>query len=145
MTLKKIIQTIQNLCESHRQISDFRFGDFWEFDVNGDIKYASSFLELINASINQSDRYTTYNFRIYFFDRVMSGEENELDVLSDMSDVAIDFAAMIIDPAFDDDFDASAGTMQKMTETLGDMVAGFVLDFSINVHNFNDRCQIPKI
>lgn len=69
-------------------------------------------------------------------------EENETEVLSDMSSVADDFLAML--RYYEDDWEVSDdSTFTPRTEFLEDMVAGVSADFQIKVEFLSDRCQVP--
>ncbi len=147
MTLNQIKKRIEVLSLSHDQINSFYFGNKVEFDVNGDINYPVCFCEERPGSIDRDNHLQWYNFRIYLFDRVFVSENtegNETEVLSDMASVAADLIAMFMSYEYQDEWVVSGvNNRESLTEELGDMVAGSVIDFGIGVEFIADRCQIP--
>lgn len=146
-SLNQIVSRIRTLALSHEQINDFRDGDLHEFDVNGDLNYPACLVEQLSGSINRSTKEQTYNFRIYFLDRVGVSEKtegNEREVISDMSSVAADFVAMIFFPGYQDDWIIGDSIPETpVTEGLGDMVSGVFIEVSIGNEFTVDRCQAP--
>ncbi len=147
LTLNQIVNRIRTLSLSHKQVRSFYFGEIPEFDANGDISYPGVFCEQQPGSVNRVDKLKRFNFRLYFLDlvNVSEGTEgNETEVLSDMTSVADDFLSMLM--AFDYQEDwiiADSSSITPVTESLGDMVAGVVLDVGISVEFLADRCQVP--
>jgi len=148
MTLNQIIARLRTLALSHEQINNFYFGDKWEFDSNGEIKYPGIFVETQPGNIDRVNKVQVFNFRIYFMDlvKVSEGtEENETEVLSDMSSVCSDFLAMLYNPNYQDDWLISeSNAITPFTEALNDMVAGVYADLSISVDFVADICQVPS-
>lgn len=149
MTLNQIIARVRSLALSHQQIKWFYFGDPWEFDTNGEIDYAACFLEWVPPGVlDRSEHLQRFNFRMYFLNlvRVASGTEtDETEVLSDMSSVAADMLALLMNSEYQYDWVISASNnFTPVTEALGDMAAGVYVDVGISVDFFADRCQVPS-
>lgn len=148
MTLNQIIARVRSLALSHEQIKWFYFGDPWEFDTNGEIDYPACFLEQQPGSIDRTEHLQRFNFRIYFLNlvRVASGtEDDETEVLSDMSSVAADMLALLMNSEYQYDWVITASSgFTSVTEALGDMAAGCYIDVGISVDFFADRCQVPS-
>ena len=144
-SLNQIVDRLRVLSLSHKQLNSFYFGDPHEFTFNGEIEYGACFLELLPGSTSRSTKFKNFSFRAYFLDRVgvsEDTEENETEVLSDMSSVADDFLAML--RYYEDDWEVSDdSTFTPRTEFLEDMVAGVSVDFQIKVEFLSDRCQVP--
>lgn len=147
LTLNQVIARVRSLALSHQQVNSFFFGDPWEFDANGDIDYGACFCEILPGSLDRGEHLQRFNFRMYFLDRVSVSadtEGNEQEVLSDMSSVAADFMAMLMYHEYETDWLISdTGTVTAVTEVLGDMAAGVMLEVSIGVDFIADRCQVP--
>lgn len=147
LTLNQIVDRQRTLGLSHAQINTFFFGEPHEFDAQADNVYPALFSELQASVVDRVNHFTQYNFRLYFCDlvKVAEGtEENETEVISDMSSVMQDFLAMLMDVNFQDDWEITdINNFTSFTETLGDMVAGVVVDVGIRVPFLADRCQVP--
>lgn len=149
LTLNQIIKRIETLALSHEQINSFYFGDKVEFDSGADINYPVCFCEQLPGSINRAEHLQRFNFRLYLFDRVLISEDtegNETEVLSDMSSVAADMAAMLMAYEYEDDWMIdNVIVLSSATEELGDMVSGSVLEIGVSVDFIADRCQVPAV
>lgn len=148
LTLNMVRDRLRLLALSHKQIRWFYFGDPWEFlQQEKKIDYAACFCEMQPGNIDRTNRQQNFIFKIYFLDLVkvvQDTEGNETEVLSDMASVAADFAAMLMSTTYQDDWDISdISTLTPVTEMLGDMAAGQVLEVTIGVDFAADRCQVP--
>lgn len=147
LTLNQIITRIERLARSHRQVNHFYFGDLPEFTANGDITYPAVFLETQPGIIDRVNKVQRYNFRIYAADLVhvsQDTEENETEVLSDMSGVLDDIISMIANPVYQFDWEISETLAKGLdTEKLDDMVAWAAADITIAVEFFSDSCVVP--
>jgi len=148
MTLNQVIARIRTLALSHKQINSFLFADSLpEFDANGEIVYAGCFLEQLPGAIDRIEKQQRFNFRVYLVDLVpesTDSEQNETEVLSDMSSVAADFMAMLMYSDYQDDWIIGDITpVTPITEGLNDLVAGVQMEIQIAVDFIADRCQVP--
>lgn len=147
LTLNQVVRRIKTLALSHQQINTFYSGDNFEADAGADIVYPICVCEKVPGSIDRAQKLTTYNFRLYFLDRVLIAEDsegNEDEVLSDMASVANDMMAMLMYSGYEDDWIiGDLAVHQSVTEVLNDMVSGSVLDVSVSVDFIADRCQVP--
>lgn len=146
-TLNQVIDRIRSLALSHKQIRSFYFGDVPEFDANGEIVYAACFLEAQPGVIDNDNRLQRFNFRMYLVDLVpesTNSEENETEVLSDMSSVETDMLSLMMKPAYQDEWQISAVNQRSLgTELLNDMGAGVYFDFSVSLDFLADACEVP--
>lgn len=148
LTLNQIVSRLRTLALSHKQLNSFYFGDVPEFDANGDIIYPACFAEQQPGSVNRTEKQQRFNMRLFFVDLVnvsQDTEGNETEVLSDMTSVANDFLAMLMYSEYEDDWlIADSAIISPITESLGDMVAGVILEVGILVDYLADRCQVPS-
>lgn len=149
LTLNQVIKRVESLALSHAQIKWFYFGDPYEFDTNGEVIYPACFLEWIPPGVlDRTEHLQRFNFRIYLLSLVgvsTATEENETEVLSDMSSIAADILAMLMNSEYQYDWVISpSNNLSPLTESLGDMVAGVFVDVGISVDFFADRCQVPS-
>lgn len=147
LTLNQILKRIETLALSHEQINSFYFGGKEEFDVNGDIDYPACFCEEMPGRIDRAAHLQIFNFRIYLLDRVLVSENtegNETEVLSDMASVAADIMAMLMSYEYQDEWVISdVANRTSVTEELGDMVAGSIIEVGVGVEFIADRCSVP--
>jgi hypothetical protein len=147
LSLNQIIARLRSLALAHKQINHFFFGDVPEFDSREDITYPACFCEQQPGGIDRVNKQQRFNFRLYFVDLVHVSErteENETEVLSDMTQVAGDLLSMLMNPLYQDDWTIlDTAQVIPVTESLGDMGAGVVMDVSILIDFFADSCQVP--
>jgi len=148
LTLNQIKNRLESLSLSHRQINNFYFGDPWEFDANGDIKYPACFVEQMPGEIDRTNKQQRFNFRIYLYDLVSVAENtegNETEVLSDMTQVASDLVAMMMNATFQDDWQiVESIPITPQTEKLNDMTAGVFMEVGILIDWLADSCALPE-
>lgn len=146
-TLNRILSRLRSLALAHKQINEFYFGDVPEFDQQHDVTFPACFCEQLPGSIDRIAKQQRFNFRLYLVDLVHVAErteENETEVLSDMDSVATDLLSMFMNPIYQNDWVISdTATITPVTESLGDMVAGVVLDLSILIDFLADSCLVP--
>lgn len=147
LSLNQIVSRLRSLALAHKQINHFYFGDVPEFDEQEDIVYPACFCEQQPGSIDRVNRQIRFNFRLYFVDLVHVSErteENETEVLSDMTQVAADMLSILMKPEYQYDWQIlDTAAIIPVTESLGDMGAGVVMDISILVDFLADSCQVP--
>jgi hypothetical protein len=147
LTLNQIIARIRTLSLSHDQVNSFYFGDVHEFLANGDITYPAVFLESFPGVIDRANKIQRYTFRLYVYDLVhvaTDTEENETEVLSDMSSVADDILSMLFNPVYQDHWIIGETALKGFgTEKLDDMVAGAEVEFTVGVEYLADSCMVP--
>ena len=89
-TLNEILTLIENEATAHLQVQQYGHGDVWEINPK-ELDYLV--LWAIEESVVLSERTLTYNIRLLAMDRVLPGEENEQEVMSDTIQVLLDFVA----------------------------------------------------
>jgi hypothetical protein len=87
LTLKKIVQKLEDLADDHRQISDFYFGDPGEFETEAPFTYPVMGAWVNPGTIGKG--FHRERLTLYFADLVKADESNETHVLSDMRSVAM--------------------------------------------------------
>ena len=142
LTLNQITKQITTLGNDHEQINFVYFGDVWERLSNGEVTYPAMFYTLTGATINAKN--ITYNFSLYFMDRMLMEESNETEVLSDMTLIGQDIVAQLRYPKAIWDIGDTA-PLTYFTESDPDYLAGVKIDITMELPYLNDRCQIPSI
>jgi hypothetical protein len=147
LTLNQVINRLQVLALSHKQINHFFIGGIDEFLDNGDVQYPAVFCEIKQGQISRANRQATYNFTFYFLDllNISTGAlANEWEVKSDMSSVAQDYLAMVSFYEYQDSWDIStSNNVDFHSFKLHDLCAGVSVSVGVSVRFANDRCQVP--
>jgi hypothetical protein len=101
------------------------------------------FLWAIEESVVLSERTLTYNIRLLAMDRVLPGEENEQEVMSDTIQVLLDFVAYFRQLHTTDLSIQTSVTLEPFTERFDDKVSGHACVLSITQPYDYNKCQIP--
>jgi len=147
LTLNQIVRRLQTIAESHKQIRGFYFGNVTDFLTDKTTRYASAFLQDQPGTIDSAGKTITYLFKMFFLDleNVSEGAQaNTLDVQSDMLQVAADIIAEIDFHGFVDWSVSTQSGFVLVRESFDDMVAGCVVDISIQTPYVKDICAVPN-
>jgi len=153
-TFDNVLSTILSVCKNHPNVNSVQHGDPWELNTDGGGIYPLCLV--VPTSINTLDGEIQYNFNILCMDLVEPGESNELRVLSSTSTTLIDIISYFKKggsayptPGYRDTNEwyhytvdrATSFTMEPFTEKFTDNVAGWNLQFSINLHHDFSVCD----
>jgi len=147
MTLNQVVQRLEQLALSHKQINHFFFGEIVEWLANGDLRYPCCFAEVNPSIISKDDHQTIFSFDIWFLDLVnidIQTSENEIEVMSDLTSIAEDYIAMLNFTDYQNDW--TIGTtyqLQYFREKFEDLAIAVKFTVTIGVDNTTDRCQVP--
>lgn len=145
MTLNQIIAQMVMLAKSHRQIRHVYFADIVEWLSTGRVQYPAMFFDLTGAQISGTNKSTQYSFELWFCDmtNVSAGAgNNEIEVMSDLTAIAEDYAAML-------KFDGFAwyvgeeSQLSYFREQFTDSVAAVRMTVTIAVPYLTNRCPVP--
>jgi len=147
MTLKQVIQRLEELALSHQQINHFFIGGADEFLDNADVVYPALFCELKqDSTISLTNRVANFNFTFYFFDLMDTADrslQNTWEVTSDMASVAQDYIALLYDVTYTDWEVGDNYTLNIRDYQLQDLTCGVSIDCTIGVKFDANRCQVP--
>ena len=143
MTLKQVINRIQGIAENHGMLKSFYQGDPWELEhqERGHTEYACLLLQMTAVSLQKGQ--TRLDFSFYFMDQVTAEEHNELDVLSDMLQVAQDVVAQLRDPVYEDWLVSDTNSGVFFVERFESSTAGLRVDVAVIIEDPGDRCAVP--
>lgn len=142
VTLNTVVKNIKEIANRHRQIHAFKFGDPWEFYTSGTADCAEMWMQIQPSPIGVST--TDFNFRIWLLDGVKRGEINELEVQSDMLQIAKDIIAQLNNPNYPWAFNRSQSNMATcVTESSPYKWSGVYFDINLKCLDPIDRCSIP--
>ena len=147
MTLNNVVSKLEELALSHQQINYFFFGDIVEWLAEGDIRYPSCFVEINKSTISKDDKQTKYNFNIWFLDLLnvdTKTNENETDLMSDLTSIAQDYLAMLNFSNYQDFWTISSEyELEYFNEKFEDMIVAVKVNVTIGIDYLSDRCAIP--
>lgn len=148
LTLKQVVNRIEALATSHKQLNHVFVGKFDEFLDGPDVVYPAMFGEINKSSkISLTDRLATYSFTFYFFDLLDIADrslQNEFDVKSDMASVALDFLAMLNYFGFQHSWEVGTEySLQIKDYQLQDLTAGVSIRVDISTRFDANKCQVP--
>jgi hypothetical protein len=140
-TLNEILTIIENQAAAHLQVKQYGQGDVWEINPK-ELDYLV--LWAIEESVVLSERTLTYNIRLLAMDRVLPGEENEQEVMSDTIQVLLDFVAYFRQLHTTDLSIQTSVSFEPFTERFDDKVSGHACVLSITQPYDYNKCQIPQ-
>jgi hypothetical protein len=139
-TLNQIFKLIEDEATAHQQVKQYGQGDVWEISPK-ELDYIV--LWAIEEGASVSERTLTYNIRLLAMDRVLPGEENEEEVLSDTLLILLDFVAYFRQLHTEDVNIQTSVSFEPFTERFDDKVTGHSCVLSLTQpYNYN-KCQIP--
>lgn len=147
LTLNQIVKRIEKIALQHKQLNNFYFGNVTDYLTDKTTRYASLFLQDNQGAIDIVGKAMSYNFRMYFLDCedvAHDAKKNTLDVQSDMASVAADLLAEFDFSNYTDWRISSPSTFALVREEFDDIIAGVVVDFTVQVPYEKDVCQIPN-
>jgi hypothetical protein len=147
MTLNAVVNRLESLALSHRQINHVFFGEVVEFLANGDIQYPACCFDINNSVISREEHLTKFNFEIWFLDLVdidILANGNQLDVLSDLTNIAQDYLAMLFFVDYQDDFTITpSSNIEYFREKFEDLTIAAKITVTVAVDFTADRCAVP--
>jgi len=147
MTLNQIQNRIKVIALAHRQIRTFAKGQVSNFLADHTTKYPAIFLQDTAGGISLSRKQATINYKMFIMDLVhvsADAGENEDEVLSDTLSIAIDMISQLSNPAYNDWKISADNNVEFVVQNDGDMSAGCVVDFSVDIMYKQNRCEIPS-
>jgi hypothetical protein len=143
MTLNGIVnRVIKPIAEEHLQLNDFGFGDLANYAASNTIKYPILWTSFKN--VRYSGKQFRYTLAFVFADICKDDLANELEIQSDMIQVAADVAAEINNSGFKDVEFLEEFTLIPFVERFTDLTAGVVMEVVILSDKLLDPCEVPK-
>lgn len=146
MTLNQKVARIKAICLAHLQIRNFYFGLPSDFLKDKTTRYAGAFLQDTPGSLDVVRKEELVGFKLFLLDLVnvsANAKENELDVQSDMLEVAKDLIAEMDHSSYNDWAVSASNPVTILREEFDDLVAGVVIDVSIRTPYTKDTCAVP--
>ena len=144
MTLRNLIQTLENLQESHSMINTFGDGDIYDFvDNGGEIKYPVMWvIAKPSTYINGTMK---YRMAIVFADLLLEDKSNRLTIQSDQLLVALDVLSKLkLDPTYPFNLSDNV-SVEYFQERFDDFTAGVTIDLEIIDAQPLNVCVFPLV
>lgn len=143
LSLNQLVERLSDLQASSQQIGagSFYFGDPWEFGASNKITYPFMGCRLISETIN--DRMFDTSFNLFFCDLVNKDENNETEVLSDMTRAALRVYSNLRTDlrALNGGYTVSlTSSLTPFTERFDDEVSGVEMNIVIQQFFDNSTC-----
>jgi len=87
-TLNQLVANLRDIADKHQMINGFMYGETWEFYQSGVTNSPEMWVSC--TGITRERAVTVYDIIIYLADNVKRGEINELEVESDLIQIAED-------------------------------------------------------
>lgn len=144
MTLNQIVTEIKKFAQSHAMLNDVGVGQLPEIGASKDQKYALLWVYYDTATMTGNAQ--QFPIRLIFMDQIDQEKMMEVEVHSDMLQVAQDFIAHFSDnPDFDTLDIVGEPTMRFITDAFTDLVAGVDMTITFKDLKPYDRCVIPGL
>lgn len=147
LTLNQVVARMELLARSHRQINDFRFGDVVDSLALNDVTYPLCLVDMNRGEISKGDLKTYFDFEIWLCDLsdvATNSQANGLELMSDLTQIAEDYRAMLGYTGFQDDWYISESSpVEYFKEKFEDIVVAVKFDVRIGVKYASDRCSVP--
>jgi len=131
---------IEAQANSHLQIRQYGQGDVWELQPE-ELDYVV--LWAIEQGASVTERTLTYDIRLICMDRVLPGEENEHEVMSDTILILMDFVAYFRQLHSEQLSIQTSVQFEPFTERFTDKVSGHSCVLSLALQFADGRWQIP--
>lgn len=141
-TLNQLVDNLRDIADKHQMINGFQYGEPWEFYQSGMTN--SPELWVMCTGFERQRGTTIFNLTMYLADNVKRGESNELEVESDLIQIAEDVMYQLQN----DDYGWSVPkdetfTAKLMTERTPKNLTVVEFNISIRTKKPANICAIP--
>lgn len=148
-TFKAVVDQFETICNAHKQLNSFTFGDIFDVDLSNTMDFAKAHLIEQPATINARD--FVFTFDLLVMDLVAADGSNETDVLNDtfliLADVYREFKSGLgkTTPVISSrDYVVSESiSCEPFTDRFENLLAGWKGTISITVPSHNNACKSP--
>lgn len=144
-TLNQILQQIEAFANAHYQIKSYWFQNIWELNTSGVVNYPAMVVYTRQPVRRWVE--TQHGLDIYIIDRLKTDRSNEQEILSDTTSIAEDLIAYLRHPTLQQEGllirDSMEQTLDYLSESKPDNVAGVVIPLDVVLKKPDDRCSIP--
>jgi hypothetical protein len=148
-TFKAVVDQFEAICNAHKQLNSFTFGDIFDVDLSNEMDFAKAHLVEQPATINARD--FVFTFDLLVMDLVAADGSNEPDVLNDtfliLADIYREFKTGVAkdDSPINSRFYVVSDsiTCEPFTDRFENLLAGWKGTISITVPSHNNACNSP--
>lgn len=141
VSYKEIVNQISGVCMSHRQVSNFDYGDFYKKMKGNIYNYPLCFLTDSKSKIVGSE--VSLNFTFFVMDKLIHDETNELNVLSNCLDIGLDIIGELQYKSENWFLDYSSIDFSPFIDNMSDVLGGFMFSFTIKINEAFNSCDAP--
>lgn len=132
MNLYNITNLIKQLASQIPNVGTIEVGDVYQINAKQDIVYPSIAITQRPHTISHNDEMTTYNFYIFYIDRLTSDDSNRMDV----QNAAIEALHSLSDALNDYDVEVvNVSTVHTFNERFNSMCSGGYIELSVQTYN----------
>lgn len=142
ISLNQLVENFRVFASAHQQIHTFLYGEPHEFYLSGTTNSPELWLACESVARDPNGNTTTYNMNVIVADGVKIGEVNELEVESDLIQIAEDVLAYLRDPRFKWTITNQSTITVRMEKTPKRLTTA-EFQVSIKTPKPNNRCAIP--
>jgi hypothetical protein len=125
-------------------VGKFAVGADFDFAVDEVKYYPIVWLVPNGFTFNTDTRLVSYQFALMVMDRTFESSSNTIEVLSDTAGIIIDIVTLLKRNVTENDFDINVnGTAEPFYDSHNDVVAGHIIDFTIDTPYLESYCDIP--
>ena len=107
LSIKQILKRIEEFQQSHLQMKDYRYGDVTLHLADSDVKYPALFVDINPVKQDWQNKVTTHTVSFWIADLANvsnATRENEIDVISDLTQIYGDFVLWLTSYQNQEDF-----------------------------------------
>lgn len=141
-TLNQLIGNLSDIADKHQLINGFRYGDAWEFYSSGVTRSPEMWVTCTGGT--RQTGVTVFDLIITLADNSKRGEAAELDIESDLVQIAEDIIAQMRNAEYGWSIDRNGDIPIKiMTEKSPKNFVVAEFSVSVRIKKADDRCSIP--
>lgn len=142
VSLKEVVNKIEEICDNHNQVNDFRYGRLVDVYKKEAIIHTCVIVDTNNAIINPTDISLTLSLTVV--DKILKDNINKLDVESETLLILSDIVnEMTTDNTWRYCGVVTPPTAVKVVETELDVVNGWVTTIQLRLMKVNGIQDIP--
>lgn len=150
LSLNQITKLLSNFANAHRMVNSYGEGMVQDFATSGTTNYPAMWVDFENPtiSINTDGGVFKNVVRVYLGDRLLKGQGNLTDVLSDTQRTLIDLLAYCQNQTY---LSQTQTILEQTNYTFNaffeqfsdDEIAGYYVDLTFKSSYDSNSCQIP--
>lgn len=137
MTLKDIIRNIERIAKAQPPIKTIVPNDVFKLSQNASARYGVFSYTQLSHRGGVNDMWKTYNFRLFYVDRLTNDESNITDIQSEGVEILDNIIRQLADV---DGIEVGSYTFTPFTQRFADLCAGVYVEVSVMALRDNGEC-----